>query len=197
MRITEFLKKLLKPFKYEIMSSINFFLRIPSKITTYRINLKNKSQVSIVCPKEYKYEAKKIYELSSAKIKNDRLLFSQKLGFTVIPKDIYDALCIKKVKKASFVRQKSLLTNQNLLSSEIIKYAHALDKGLRMPNKRSKFGEEKGEVLEKLMVIWTEQFSTKHPIYIWSRNLINEYWVDQEICTQKKKSVVYKERDSK
>lgn len=172
--IGKYIRKIIKKTIKYVLEFIALFLNIKSR--------------TVVCSYSYIYEIKRLYSVELKGNINTRILFKNFFGFSFIPKEYYDALEISKVESGIMDRSKKLYETKEILSSEIIKYAHALDKGLRMPYKREIFGREKSKELEKLLLIWNDKFPQQHPIYIWAKNILIEYWNDQKIS---KKSGVF------
>ncbi|MCM3574406.1 hypothetical protein M3172_14515 [Mesobacillus subterraneus] len=153
--------------------------KTPSQIITVILRLFSQKKFQVVSS-AYLYEAKKIYTILNI---NDnlegKLCFKNFWGYCVMPLDFIIGMDIKRVELSQENRNKNLLVNKDLLASEMIKYAHALDKGLHMPNKRETFGIEKSVTLESLLIQWVILFELSHPIYTWSKNLLFQYWNDQ------------------
>lgn len=179
------LRTLLKPLKIELVFIKKSLRKIPSLLLAFFLNLKCGKKEFTVCSEIFIYEAIKMNNILNDIKLPKNILFKTYLGYFIIPVSYFKALDVRRVEKSNKYREKNLLINPAILSSEIIKYAHALDKGLRMPNKRDKFGREKSQILEWLLGNWKKQFSVNHPIYIWSVNLLKEYRTDQGLGRDK------------
>lgn len=158
---------------------INSLKALPSLGISFLINVVNRKCVSCVVIDVYSYESKRISDLSNSSYLLKTLMHKKILNYSVIPIENKNYMRVDIVNSANIFRQENLYVELDLLSSEVIKYAHALDKGLRMPNKKKTFGLQKSAELERMLAIWKGRFNTNHPIYIWSLNLLNEYKMDQ------------------
>ncbi|WP_044747188.1 hypothetical protein [Bacillus alveayuensis] len=169
-----------------IKYSLKKFFMLPVWIVEKIINI---TKIDSVCSCEfsYVYESKRLYDNApnNENVFSKYIYFKNILGYSIIPKEYFIALEVDRVNYSFSLRNQFLYDSKELLCSEIIKYAHALDKGLRMPNKRKVFGRQKSEVLEVLLIRWAKNFDTSNPIYIWAKNLLFEYWEDQELLANK------------
>lgn len=188
------MRTLLSKFKKFIPMKVKITIKkTPSYLIWLILVCFNRKKFEIV-DSIYLYEAQRLYKYSRFFYRRfESLIFKNYYGYCVLPSEYVVALDIKTIEKAIKYRQLNLIKDKDLLVSEVIKYAHAIDKGLHMPNKRKIFGGEKSMVLESLLETWVNRHNPNHPIYRWAMQLLFNYWEDQNI-SHKIKSYTMKEK---
>ena len=86
----------------------------------------------------------------------------------------------------------SIRYNPVNLSSTIRRYAHLIEKGLYMPNRRADFGKINADILNNLIKQWDTNYSNlENETIEWARNIYRLYLAEAKNINQKKTNLTH------